>query len=132
MVKIMNYYKKILIAILLLPIFIYFLIVNNTNSIIYDFKNCIKCNDISQEISSTELYRYYYDDFQGTVADADVNIKRIFVFHNFNKGIMYVKYSCEKYDQSGNHLYGSSNVYAKWYIEKNEGRWVVVKVEENP
>ncbi len=38
---------------------------------------------------------------------------------------------CETYNK-GEHIYGSSNVYAKWYIEKKNGNWEVVKVKEKP
>ncbi len=45
---------------------------------------------------------------------------------------MLVNYDCETFNKNNEHIYGSSNVYAKWYIEKKNGKWLVVDIDENP
>lgn len=123
--------KKIMVVILAFIILIYLLILFNTNTVIEDFKNCIRGENISQELMSTELYQYF-DDFNGRITDVDVNVTRWFVLHNFHKGVMYIKYSYEAFDKNGNHIKGASNVFAKWYILKINDMWEVIKIEEEP
>ena len=125
--------KKIWIPILLgLIICFYLLMLHSTDSVINDFKACIRCAPEAQELQSSALYRRYFDDFGGRVVDANISIKRIFVCHNFKKGFMYVIYTCEKLDSSGNHVAGSSDVTSTWFIEKQSGKWVVTAVREAP
>ena len=91
-------------------------------------------NAVSNDITNTELYKYYNKNelYNDEISDANINIRRLFVLHNFRKGVMFIKYDCESFNKSGEHIYGSSNVYAKWYIEKKNGVWEVVKVIEKP
>ena len=112
----------------------YSIILHDTDSVLNDFINCIKCNTASDTVADTELYRYYSRNemFDNEIYDANVNVRRLFVIHNFHKGVMFIKYDCETFNGSGEHVYGSSDVYAKWYIEKKDGIWVVTDVIEKP
>ena len=107
---------------------------HETDSVVEDFANCIAGNVTQEDIENSELYRYYnrselYDD---NVCSATVNVKRIFVLHDFHHGVMCVKYDCEAFDGDGNHIYSSSNVNARWHIKKRNGRWIVTDIEEKP
>jgi hypothetical protein len=103
----------------------------DTNSIVFDFKNCISGKDISDDIKETELYYMYFnDDEVGYVTD--VNVRRYFVLHNFHKGVMYVNYTYKTFDKSGKQIRGAHKVSSKWYIEKQNGRWLVYDIDENP
>lgn len=118
----------------LLCIIYYSVMLHDTDSLLTDFANCIKGDSVSNTITNTELYKYYNRNelYNNEISDADINIRRLFVLHNFHRGIMFIKYDCETFNKSGEHIYGSANVYAKWYIEKKNGVWTVVDVIEKP
>lgn len=129
--------SKILIIIAIIVVLLgvtYSIILHDTDSVLNDFVNCIKCNAASDTVADTELYRYYSRNemFDNEIYDANVNVRRLFVIHNFHKGVMFIKYDCETFNESGEHVYGSSDVYVKWYIEKKDGIWVVTDVIEKP
>lgn len=117
----------ILCALLLLYAFIFF----NTNTVIEDFVSCVKGDNITKTLKNTELYNWY-GKHDYPVNQSDIKIQRCFVVHNFSKGIMYVKYSFENYDENGNFRKGASNIKAKWYIQKQNNRWTVNKIQEKP
>ncbi|MDR1209059.1 MAG: hypothetical protein LBK41_01920 [Clostridiales bacterium] len=66
------------------------------------------------------------------VSEWDNNITRLFVWHNFSDGVMWVVYSQRGYDSSGVLAAGSRNVMSKWTIRKENGEWEIVKIEEAP
>lgn len=119
---------------ILLCIIYYSVMLHDTDNLLTDFADCIKGNYVSNAIINTELYKYYNRNelYNNEISDADINIRRVLVLHNFHKGIMFIKYDCETFNKSGEHIYGSANVYAKWYIEKKNGVWTVVDVIEKP
>lgn len=122
-----------LVFIIILSV-IYILMLHETDCVVEDFVNCIAGNVTQKDVESSELYRYYnrselYDD---GVRSATANVKRIFVWHNFRHGVMFVKYDCEAFDDAGNHIYSSSNVNARWNIKKINGHWIVTDVDEKP
>ena len=51
-------------------------------------------------------------------------------FHNNKKGYMIVDYYVCVNDTDKNNSWGAGNSSAKFYIEKQNNRWVVVKIEE--
>ncbi len=125
--------KKLAILFILILIAGYYLaMLCTTNSVVEDFYNVVN-NNMDENISYEELKRYKVPSFENTTyKNTDTKINRIFVVHNFNKGIMYVKYSYIMYDINGHTISGSSNVYSKWSIEKVGKRWTVVDIEEKP
>lgn len=111
---------------------IYLFMLKDTNNLIDDFEKCVSCYDVSESVRNSALYEYYYDNFQGEVKYAKIKIYRKFVIHNFNKGLIWVKYSFEQYDTNNNKLRGSWDISSKWYIEKQNGQWVVTDIDERP
>lgn len=123
-----------LTAVIVLIGSVYIVILQDTNNIITDFSSCIKGDSVSDVIKTSELYSFYsrtnlYDD---EVHNADVKLQRLLVMHNFHKGVMIVKYNIETFNKNAEHIYGSSNVYATWYIEKKNGTWIVTNIKEKP
>ena len=112
----------------------YSVLLHDTDTVMDDFKNCMKGNVTSDTIKDTELYRYYNrgELCSSNISKANINAKRMLVLHNFHKGIMLIKYDCEIFNKKGEIIYGSSNIDAKWYIEKKNNRWEVVDVFEAP
>lgn len=124
--------KKIWIPITVILICLYILVVKSTDSVIDDFNACIRCTPEAQQLRSSALYNRYYDDCDGRVVDGNVSVKRLFVLHNFNKGFMHVIYTCERLDSAGSRLASSSDVTSTWFIEKQNGKWVVTAIREDP
>lgn len=127
--------KGIIISLFItLIVIVYIIMLHDTDNITNDFKDCVADTPKSEIIKNTALYKYYSRNelFKNEICDADVKVRRLLVLHNFHNGVMFVNYDCETFNDKGEHIYGSSNVYAKWYIEKKNGIWEVVNVEERP
>lgn len=126
--------KKYLILILICFFAGYCSLYISTENLLDDFKDIVT-NQRQEGISYDQLERYALPTFvYDNISYDSVNIKvrRLFVLHNFRKGIVWVKYSYIAYDKEGNILAGTNNILSKWYIEKKNGRWKVVKIEEKP
>lgn len=124
--------KRFLIISLIFITIVYLTMVYDTNSLIRDFKNVVN-NSLQENVSYGKMKRYLIPTFEEQVyRNTDLKIKRIFVLHNFKKGVMYVKYSYIAYDTNDELITGSSDVISKWYIEKKNNRWKVVDIEERP
>lgn len=125
-------YKKLLILFLLIVLGGYSSMLFTTTSIINDFYNVVN-NNLDESISYGELEKYKVPSFNGiTYKETNAKIRRMFVLHNSNEGVMYVKYSYIMYDITGDVITGSTNVYSKWYFVKNGNRWVVSDIDEKP
>lgn len=112
---------------------LYFMMLNDTNSIIEDFRKCQICDNEASELSMAALYnRYYRKDHEKRIAQVNIKIRRDFVLHDFKKGVMYVTFTCEKFDQNGAAIYGAADIKAKWNIEKHNNRWIVTNIQEAP
>lgn len=124
--------KKFLVTAIILIVCVYIILFINTNSITNDFRSVIN-NEMNAEIAYGELERYKIPDFDDVIyKHTHSKIKRKFVFHNFNKGVMYVKYTYYAYDVNEKLITGSKDVSSKWYIEKRNSRWIVTEIEEKP
>ena len=62
----------------------------------------------------------------------DLNLWRIFAWHNFSKGTMWIKYSVEVFNANGERLTGSWDVTVRLSIQKTDGEWVVTHIDEAP
>ena len=124
----------IILVVIISVLITYIVILNNTNSVLDDFYNCIVDNSDSKALKDTALYKYYNRNelFDNKICSAKINIQRTFVIHNFCQGVMFVNYDCETFDDKGKHIYGSTNVRSKWYIKKEHGKWIVYDIDEKP
>ena len=121
---------KIIISIFVTFIIFYIICFLDTNNTIHEFKKIVS----EQKITNIAFDRYVgnYNEAKGPATYSKIKINRRFVIHNFYKGIMYVKYSYEHYNNKGERIGGSWNIPSKWLIEKREKQWVVKFIEENP
>ena len=104
----------------------------NTNNVLDDFKE-LKLFKAERNKDYGRLYgAYYREDLEGKIKNVDLKCNRIFVVHNFKKGMMVVRYSNITYDYNDEVTDGNKNAISKWYIEKKNGRWVVVDIDEKP
>lgn len=108
----------------------YNILLHDTDTLITDFQHVILEN-MSEDVDYGALE--WYDRYNRENAkDIYINLKRKWVCHNFNKGIVFVKYNIELYDELGDCIRGAWNVDSEWCIEKKNGRWIVTEIHEMP
>lgn len=130
MLKFSLNFKKIVLLCILLLLLLYAVFFLNTNSVMRYAKSVFRGEISSEEVVGTPLYRYYPKDPE--VVKVDLNLKRIFVSHNFKDGYIWVKYDEEQLDSSGNIVSGSWRIISRWKIHKENGEWKVVDIKEHP
>lgn len=85
------------------------------------------------EVGALSVY-YGFDHFarpERAAADADVSMKKTALYGD--TGNVWVVYTNHWYNENGEHIYGSSDVLARYTIERDEdGKWTVTKVTETP
>jgi hypothetical protein len=62
----------------------------------------------------------------------DLKLHRLFAWHNFKKGKLWMKYSIEVTDERKNHIQGAWDIPVKLAIEKVNGVWSVTDIDEPP
>ena len=116
---------------LLFLIIIYILMFINTNSVTNYAKKVMLGKVALDETNNTPLTRYnvaaYYPH-----TEMDAKITRLFVCHNFFDGYMWVYYSYEAKDNDGNIVSGTWGVVSKWKIHREDGKWRIVDIDEQP
>lgn len=130
MLKFSLNFKKIVLLGILLLLLLYAVFFLNTNSVMRYAKSVFRGEISSEEVVGTPLYRYYPKDPE--VVKVDLNLKRIFVSHNFKDGYIWVKYDEEQLDSYGNIVSGSWDIISRWKIHKENGEWKVVDIKEHP
>lgn len=78
------------------------------------------------------LSRYAESNTRGIVRETH-SLKLWSAHFGENRGDIWVYYSQESFDDSGNTVSRSYNVPALWHVEKNtDGKWVVTAIREHP
>ena len=62
----------------------------------------------------------------------ELDLRRIFAWHNFYKGTLWIKYSVEVLNENGEIISGSWKVPVKISIQKEAGKWVAIDIDEAP
>lgn len=111
----------------------YVIMLLNTNSVI-SYAEDIFMQRIPYDANSPDalMHRYYYpEDHSDDLFSLD--LRRLFVWHNFDHGYMYVYYTIEVKDGITNELeYGSWGIPSRWEIKKIDGVWRVIDIKEDP
>ncbi len=125
--------KKVTITLLIIVVLgiIYLIMFFNTNSIIREVEDVMRGNVDSSVTEGTPLQRYNYNDVYKN-AVVNVNITRLFTFHNFFDGYMWVKYSVETVKNDNDIFPSSSNIISRWKIHRKNGKWEIVEISEAP
>ena len=84
-----------------------------------------------EQVTDTPMYRYYPEN-EPELEKVDLNLYRTFVLHNFSDGYIWVKYDVAYVDSSGYEFSGSRNITARWKIQRENGEWKVIDIEERP
>jgi len=85
-----------------------------------------------ETVADTPLTRYNVKAWEPNAAEVEANVTRLFVWHGFSKGFMYVRYFYKGEDASGKLLTASGPLISKWTIQKIDGEWVITDIEEAP
>ena len=103
----------------------------NTNSVVHFVENVMIGNIDGAITANTPVDRY---NIVGRFPDAKVkaNIKRLFTFHNFFDGYMWVIYSYETIENDKDIRPGAWNIVSRWKIHKENGNWKVIEIKEAP
>jgi hypothetical protein len=62
----------------------------------------------------------------------ELKLHRIFTWHNFNKGTLWIKYTVMVSDKKGNHIFGGKDIPVRLSIQKINGKWGVTSLYEAP
>ena len=124
--------KRIIIPVIVLAVLIvtYISLLVSVSSVVNTVRS-IYCGEISAAPDSP-LKMYDISKRYPAMVYADMRITRLFVIHNGRHGFMYVLYSCEYMDANNKILNASGDILSKWEIEKKDGEWVIVSIEEAP
>lgn len=123
--------KKLLLILFLLLLVFYVVLFLNTNSVMRYAKSVFRGEIALEQVTDTPMYRYYPEN-EPELEKVDLNLYRTFVLHNFSDGYIWVKYDVAYIDSSGYEFSGSRNITARWKIQRENGEWKVVDIEENP
>ena len=141
--KIKKVVKTILLSILSLFVVcvIYYIIMFlNTNQLTRDVKNVMEGKVSYEEIEGKPIEHYYFKGGYETFDTVKYNTTRIFVWHNFSKGYIWLHDQWEVRDSNGNLVAGSGakdwpmtyEYPTKWIIEKHNGKWEIVDIDSHP
>lgn len=130
--------KKFFWGILLLIVSISFVylgiqqvMIKSVENIKKDFFNVVN-NSKATDIDYAALLRYDYSEYFEVKSVDNLKLDIVSVFHNFNNGYMNVIYSYEINNDELNKSVGADRIASKWYIKKNDSRWIVYDIEEAP
>jgi hypothetical protein len=123
----------IIIFIVLLLVVIYTFMLISTNQIVRDVENVMRSNVAMELTEGLPIHMYNRQNEHGIrTFSYYVKINRIFVLHNFNEGYMWIRYWRKGYDSEGNVMFGSSDIPARWRIQKTNGNWEIIEIIEKP
>ena len=117
-------------ALILLLVLGYFGLILSTSSVVRSVKK-VYCGEIHPDpdspISMYDLSKHYHD-----IAYAEMRVTPLLVIHNGRHGYMYVIYSNRYLDENNKTLNASCDIMSKWEIEKKDGEWTIIDIEEKP
>ena len=127
---------KIVITVIFIALLsLYLTMFFTTNSLIRDVRSALLIEVDSYQTAgrAIDVYNNSWVLERGRgVGRVDLTLIRLFTIHNFQRGFIYVYYSCEVYDESGELLTGSRSIITRWEIEKLNGEWEIMKIFERP
>lgn len=126
---------SIILLMISVLILIYLIMLWNTTPVVEYAEAVFKGEIPRSEIEGTPWSRYNDRHHKEGVAKEDLEIKRVFVIHNFFDGYMWIEYRHAKYDENGELMYFSGAEFpycTKWTIHKEKGEWVLIDSKEGP
>ncbi len=131
MKKTLVIFSLLIVACIAMCISINAIMVKNVESVKKDFFDVV-CDKKKPSIDYGALLRYDYTrKFEIKKVD-NLALKINSAFYRNGKGYMNVQYSFDINKDDRQNMVGAGGVESKWYIEKQNGRWIVVDIEEAP
>jgi hypothetical protein len=96
----------------------------------------IKFIEYSDNDYKTNLYAHFNrtnrlrEDMYLDQLKIDLKLKRVYTWHNFKSGYLWIKFSADVKDQNGEIISGSGNTPVKMDIKKVNGKWIVTNIDE--
>ncbi len=122
---------RCLLVILCVVLGTYVIMFLGTNSIFNEVKTVMKGEYDEDYVFTGEMDYFNFTRDSGD-ATVDLDVKRLFIIHNFQHGYMWVFYSFEVTSKSGGVSPGGADILSKWEIERQNGKCVIVDVIEAP
>lgn len=130
----------ILIIGILFVICIYLAMLLDTYPLMKEVKDALRGN-ISAEItigtplSNYNIRTHFLENGKETnldIGETEVFLMRYFTIHNFINGYIWAIYSNKAFDSSGKPFDGSGRIPTKWKIHKENGKWEITEIFEDP
>ena len=134
MVHKMKKVRIIVSLIFLALVIIYVAMLLSTNPLMAEVREVFS-GDVSQSDTEGRAIHGYNINKRASSAnlgDVELTVVRLFVLHNFNNGYIWAFYRYLAYDTEGELITGSWNIPTKWQIQRESGRWEIVKIFEEP
>jgi hypothetical protein len=125
-----NKYLIIGFVIISLVTLVYIIMLIDTNDLMKEVKSVFLGKVPYSETKGKPISRYNTSSYSGT--KISLSLIRLFNFHNFSDGTIYIYYTVVVYDRDGEILYGSWRIPAKWKIHKENGQWLITDIIEDP
>ena len=118
-----------------LIILLYSIMFFSTNSLMREVRSAFMLELSPSETAGRPIDRFNHSrilEREVEVGRIELSLVRLFTFHNFREGYIWVIYTHIIYDNDGTTLRGSARVPSKWRIEKINGAWEIVEIFEDP
>jgi len=115
---------------------IYSAMIISTNSLIRDVESVFRLEVDRSVTEGRPIDQYNYNNHAEArgreVGGISYSLRRRFVWHNFQYGYIWARYTRVVYDIDGRILTGASRIPTRWRIERQNGRWEIVEIFERP
>jgi hypothetical protein len=128
---------KIMATVVLGVIVLFFIVMYSTTygvykSVEYAFMHDRNFNDYISKHMTEEVYDSIHGDLfaKDDIKSRKLSLRRTFVIHDFNKGVIWMRYTYTEVSKSGQ-TSGSWNIPIKLIIQKVNGCWKIIKKYED-
>ena len=124
----------IAILIFLIVSLLYIFMLMNITDLVQEVKDVFSWKYDLEYTKGKAIDRYNYNGRFGDtqLGDADLILFPIFVLHDYRNGYVWAFYNYKAYDVDGDLITASLNVFTKWRVHKENGKWAIVEISEKP
>ena len=125
--------RKIMVGIIAILLLIYLWMFFDTNELFGEIKAEFAATtyDSSQQWKPIDYYNSALNFPKAKGGKVSYFVFRVFTLHSFTDGFVLLHYSAVAKDSNGDMAGGSSNVFSRVDIHKENGKWVIVKIHEH-
>ena len=128
-----NIVIKGVVLLIVLVIFIYVAMLLDTNKLMSRVKSAFRFELSLEETKGDLIDRYNFRKHFSNrdVGEIRLSIYRVYCIHNFKRGRLLIHYYYVAYDTDGKIITGSK-AFSNWEIQKEDGEWRIIDIEERP